>query len=567
MLSRVRPKSRRREPTREDDALAQEPLADAIMLDRSAHRSDAELFRAESPDGMVATAHYRATRIGAEVLGAGGNAIDAAIAAGLALSVCEPAGSGLGGMAMMLVHRADTRRTFTIEGPCRAPRSATPEAVAASNRYRGARAAAVPTQVSVFAHAHERFGSLPIAELIEPSARLADDGLPVTPLFASLVAEYASVLAQESGGAVYLDANGAAPAPGSVFRNPALASTLRRLADAGFDDFYRGDIAREIATHMQSCDGFIAAEDLAELEPPLEGEPLRGSYRGRTLDTLGPPGGGVTVLHILNLLEASGRSDLDVDDPDDAVHLAEVIRRARLERKNFYLGIGKHPDASVERLLEPERIATTAATIRAREAEAAGSDPNGSGETTHVVTADRAGNVVSMTQSIERSFGSSVVTPALGFLYNGYLRAFKVQSKMHPHYIRPGAPARSSAAPTIISRDGVPESAIGSSGSERMASSIVTTLLRLWRHGDAFRAVLGPRLHATPDDRVLLERERWSDACIAALEARGFKLEMLDAYAFKTGGLQLLTRDNDSFIGVGEPRRDGAASGPVARAT
>ncbi len=535
-------------------------LDDERMLDRSAHRSEAEYFRDASTEGMVATAHYRATRVGAEVLGAGGNAIDAAIAAGLALGVCEPAGSGLGGMAMMVVYLADERRTFTVEGPCRAPRAATPEAVAASNRYRGARATAVPTQVSVFARAHERYGSLPIAELLEPAARLADEGLPVTPMFAGLIGEYASPLSQESGGALYLDANGAAPAPGSFFRNPALAATLRRLADAGFDDFYRGDIAREIVRHMQSCDGFITAEDLAELEAPLERETLRGTYRGRSIETVPPPGGGVTVLHILDLLEACGRGELDLENADDVVHVAEVIRRARIERRDYYLGIRKHPDTSVERLLEPDRLAAAAAAIRDRE-------ERGAGETTHIVTADRNGNLVSMTQSIERSFGSKVVTPELGFLYNGYLRAFKVQSKKHPHYLRPGAPARSNAAPSIVFRDGVPECAIGSSGSERMASSIVTTLLRLWRHGDAFEAVHGPRIHATPDDTILLERERWSDACIAALEARGFTLETLDAYAFKTGGLQLLARDGDAFVGVGEPRRDGAASGPIARAT
>jgi gamma-glutamyltranspeptidase/glutathione hydrolase len=172
---------------------------------------------------------------------------------------------------------------------------------------------------------------------------------------------------------------------------------------------------------------------------------------------------------------------------------------------------------------------------------------------------DSQGNAVAMTQSIERSFGSCEITPELGFLYNGFLRSFKVVNQRHPHYLRPGAPARSNAAPTLVLRQGKPWAALGSTGSERLASGIFQVLLRLGRQGP-FEAVHAPRLHATPEELVLLEADRFPAACLEALERHGFSLERLEPYSFRMGGLQLVVREDEAFRGVGEPRRDGAAA-------
>jgi gamma-glutamyltranspeptidase/glutathione hydrolase len=188
-------------------------------------------------------------------------------------------------------------------------------------------------------------------------------------------------------------------------------------------------------------------------------------------------------------------------------------------------------------------------------------EATGRGETTHVSVMDGEGNIVSLTQSIERSFGAAVVTAGLGFIHNGYLRAFKVRNRRHPHYLRPGAPARSNAAPTIVFRDGRPWAALGSTGSERIGSGIFEVLLRL-RRDRPFDAVHGPRLHATPQRHVLWEGERFPEGSREALLERGFTVESLGPYSFQVGGLQLATREGATFTGVAEPRRDGAAAGP-----
>jgi len=528
------------------------PALDASFCDRSDHRDHAHWWSDRSADGMVATAHYEATRIGAEVLGRGGNAVDAAVAASLALGVCEPAGSGLGGMAIFLIHLRASGRTFVVEGPCRAPSLATPEAVAGSHRYRGHRAVAVPTHPATLAWVLERYGTRPASELLEPAAELAAAGLAVTPLLASLTSQYESGLAAESGARLYLP-QGRPLRAGEHLRNPELAATLRRLAEHGLADFYTGEIGRRIARDMRRNEGFVSEEDLREVPWPAERDPLVVRFRGWDVASTPPPSGGITLLEMMRILEGTRGGEVDPEDPSDAVLLAEVIRRARRDRQRQYRRTRRAPDTRIEELIEEPFLARAVHKVRARLDEP--------GETTHLSVADRDGNVVALTQSIERSFGSKVAAEGLGFLYNGYLRAFKVQAKNHPHYLRPGADARSNAAPTLAFRKGEPVAAIGCSGSERMASSIFLTLLRLARGADPFDAVHAPRMHATPDDLVLFE-ERFAPEVLRALEARGFTLRPLEPYAFKTGGLQLVARVGGDHVGVGEPRRDGAASRP-----
>jgi gamma-glutamyltranspeptidase/glutathione hydrolase len=174
---------------------------------------------------------------------------------------------------------------------------------------------------------------------------------------------------------------------------------------------------------------------------------------------------------------------------------------------------------------------------------------------------DSFGNVVSATQSIERSFGAKVASSKLGFLYNGYMKGFKIENKRHPHYLRPGAVARSNAAPTILFSGGHPAAAIGSTGSERMVSGIFQTLVRL-QYQTPFEAVSAPRLHCTPEGDVLIEADRFHHETLGLLKRDGFSVQALDAWSFSAGGLQLVTCDGGRFCGVGEPRRDGAAAGP-----
>jgi gamma-glutamyltranspeptidase/glutathione hydrolase len=527
-------------------------LDDHRMLDRSDRRDDSAAWSASSTHGVIATAHYRATAVGAEILEAGGNAVDAAIAAGFALGVVEPGGSSVGGMAMMLIHRAATGETIALDGSCRAPRRATPELLAHANRNRGHRAVAVPTHVAVMEHARKNFGRMTAAQLVAPAVRLAEEGFPLAPLQRALLLENRRPLRKRSGGRFLLDADGRPPAIGSRITQPILARTLRRLGEAGPLDFYTGEIAQLIHDDMQQHNGLLDRDDLADIPWPVEREPLTGSFGGWSVRALPPPGGGATLLQMLHLFDALAPDELDPDSPEAAVLFATIIRRARCDRRRYRLGrAGKHGDAVPDRT-SLAYARKTAATLRQR--------LDRRGETSHLSIIDPEGNAAALTQSIERSFGSMTAAEELGFLYNGYMRAFKLVNQRHPHYLRPGAVARSNAAPTIVLQGGRPRAVIGSTGSERMASGIVEVLARL-RTQSAFEAVLAPRLHCTPQGEVLLEADRFSTEALDALRRHGFTISPLDAWSFKVGGLQLATYENGTCCAVADPRRDGAGAG------
>lgn len=529
------------------------------LFDREQRRDDPRAWTATASGGVVATAHYLATAAGAAMLRSGGNAIDAAVAASAALGVCEPAGSGLGGMSLMLVHLAEPGRTFSIEGPCRAPRAADPDAVAGGRRYRGYGAVAIPGNPAVLGHALARYGRLNAADVLAPAIGLAQVGYPVTAFQHRLMSRYAGALRRGSAGRLFLSGAGdGKPHPaGHLLRQPALARTLQRLADAGFEDFYRGAVARTLAADMACNGGFIDADDLARFPLPREGEPIAVDFAGGRVLTLGPPGGGIALGEMLGLFEVLGPPGGDGHgrpDPDGAqgcLLLAAIMRRAREDRRRYRLRTGAEHPGEAAVLLTAAAVRVAAQALRAT---------TGSGETTHISVLDPAGNAVALTQSIERSFGAAECCPELGFLYNGFLRAFKVENSRHPHYLRPGAPARSNACPTIALRAGRPWAVLGSTGSERAASGVFQTLVRLAAGQTPFAAVHGPRLHCTPQGEVLLEADRFGSGCKEALRAAGLRLTDLGPYAFKAGGIQLVCETADGITGVADPRRDGSAA-------
>ncbi|MET0105462.1 MAG: gamma-glutamyltransferase [Sedimenticola sp.] len=523
---------------------------------RENQRQQPESWTSRSVKGVVATAHWLASHAGAEILDQGGNAVDAAIASSLALGVCEPAGSGLGGMATMLVFHAGSGRTFTIENPCRAPLLATPERVAQAGRYRGYPAVAVMTYVSVMAHTLSHYGTMAPSQVLAPAIRLAEEGYPVSPFQHKLLQRYKNVLKAGSVYKQYFDAHDEVMPAGTIYRQPDLARTLKRLATAGFNDFYQGEIASVIAKDMASSGGFITADDLISLPRPVERKPLSTLFRDSIVYTVGPPGGGVALLEMLNLFDVLVDRKFDPDRPEGCILLAEIIRRARSDRRHFRLRTGADKLANASELLTKEYANRTAQEIRESLSE--------SGETSHLSVIDSFGNAVAITQSIERSFGAAEMSHDLGFLYNGFMRAFKVENRRHPHYLRPGAVVRSNAVPSLICKGDNPTAALGSTGSERAPSGVFQVLVRLAMGQTPFEAVQAPRLHCTPEREVLLEAERFPDAVTKQLSSQGFNVHVLEPYAFKMGAIQLVVRNDEGIVGVADPRRDGAAIGAAA---
>jgi gamma-glutamyltranspeptidase/glutathione hydrolase len=528
-----------------------------------------------SARGMVATQHYHATEAGAAMLAAGGNAVDAAVAAAFALGVVEPAACGLGGQTMLLLHLAEDGRKFCLDGATRAPNRTPPGGLKRSAHLRGHRATTVPSTPAVLAYALKHYGSKRLDEVLAPAIELAEQGYRISPLQHYLTRRELRHLRNHSAGALMLK-SGRTPYPiGAVFQQPVLAKTLLRLAEAGVEDFYQGEIARAIHADMLANDGLLRDDDLARIPWPTERRPLATHFGPMRVFTFPPPGAGRTLIEALNLLAQFPEAARDPDSPRGALLLAHVIRKANLDRADRpedpvlfaqELDLGEditHLDYAkrVARRIKGRLLRNV--SPRARAPTHAPNTGAHSGETTHLSAMDAAGNVVALTQSIERVYGSLSASPELGFIYNNYMSAFEYQDISHPYFLRPNAVPWASVAPTIVFRGQRPWLAVGSPGSERIVSAILQVLLRLERGATPFEAVESPRLHCSVEGKVSLEATRMRDDIPRLLAQHGFAIDARDPYSFYLGCVQLVLRENGQFLGVADPRRDGSAAGPA----
>lgn len=518
--------------------------------DRKLHRPQRI---AVSRQGMVATAHYHATEAGAEMLAAGGNAIDAAAAAAFALGVCEPAASGLGGQTMMLIHLVEPRRTFALDGSSRAPNRATPESLSKPDRRRGYRATTVPSTPAVLQYALQTYGKLKLDRILEPAIHLAEAGYEISLLQFLLTRRDLKYLRNRSAAPFFLREGTRPYAAGSVFRQPVLAATLRRLAKEGVEDFYQGEIAEKIHLDMEGNGGLLHKDDLAQIPQPIERKPVTGRFEGCRVFTFPPPGAGRTLIQMLNVYQQLKPNRRDFDTPEGAVMLAETIRRAFLDRQDRPFDPSFFPQVTGERMLKEDYAQLVARQITRRIRTA--------GDTTHLSVMDREGNIVALTQSIERIYGSCVATPELGFLYNDYMSAFDCEDISHPYHMRPNAAPWASVAPTIVFRGRKPWLALGSPGSERITPSIFQVLARLQKM-PAFAAVDAPRLYCSLKGKVSLELTRMRSDIPPTLERHGYQIDRRDPYSFFMGCVQLVVCEGGEFTGVADPRRDGSAAGP-----
>ena len=510
---------------------------------------------AASRFGMVSTAQYHATNAGAQILEQGGNAVDAAVAAAFALGVCEPQASGLGGQTMMLIHRADEKRTFALDGSSRAPNRAVVEAFSRKTaRRRGYTASTVPSTPATLSYALEMYGTLKLPFILQPAIELAEEGYQITKLQNRLQRRELKDFRKANGGAFFLR-NGDKPLPvGSVFKQPVLAKTLRRLADKGIEDFYLGQIAASICDDMQRNGGLIQKDDLANIPMPIEREPLTCRFGNMDVRTMPPPGAGRTLVEMLNILRKFPAKERNPDTPQGALLLVEVIRRAQLDRRDRPFDPNFYPQVQDRRMVSRDYAKLVSEQIQARIQKG--------GETTHLSVMDRHDNVVALTQSIELVYGAKVVTPGLGFLYNNYMNDFEYEDISHPYYLRPNGVPWASVAPTIIFRENTPWLAIGSPGSDRITSTIVQILIRLAQQSP-FDAVAAPRLHCSFDGKVSLEAAYMRDDIPKVLEKRGFQIDIRQPMSFYLGCVQMVLAENAEFIGVADPRRDGSAKGPA----
>lgn len=516
--------------------------------------------------GMVASQHWLATAAGVEMLKAGGNAMDAAVATAFALGVVEPAACGLGGQTFMLIHDAESGRQIALDGSSRAPHRIVPGVLPKAERFHGHRASTVPSTPAVLAWALARYGNLSLAQVLQPSIRLAEQGFPVSQLMHDLTQREIKSLRAGTAAPLFLKNAKTPYRVGQTFKQPMLGKTLRRLAEVGVEDFYQGDIARAIAADMTAHDGLIQLDDLAQIPYPVEREPLTTEFRGQRVVTFAEPGAGRVLISMLNVLEQLPDELLDPDTPNGALLLAQLIRQANSDRRDQPFDRDQHPQSDIDPMTELDYAQHVAERIRGELSSPRLSDDETRGDTTHLSVMDGQGNAVALTQSIERVYGSCAASPELGFIYNNYMSAFEVGDITHPYYLRPNAVPWASVAPTLVYRDDSPWLAIGSPGSARIVSAVAQVLLRLIVKGERpFDAVDAPRLHCSTRGKVSLEAPRMRSDLARLLADYGLRLDDRGPYAFYLGCVQLAMRQagdqSGELIGVADPRRDGAAGG------
>ena len=547
--------------------------------DFGADRTGGEMFATRSVvyarNGMVAAAHPQAVRIGVEILKQGGSAVDAAIAVNAALGFLEPTANGIGGDLFAIVWDAETGRLYGLNASGRAPASLTADKVPAEEDgtipLYSPYAWTIPGTVDGWFTLHEKFGALPMKELLAPAIRAARDGEPVPEVIAAAWERSARVFRDKPGFASTFLPDGRAPRVGETFRNPDLAKSLELIAEHGADAFYRGAIAQAIVAFSEKHGGFIAKEDLADHHSDWV-EPVSTTYRGVELWELPPNGQGIAALQMLNILESFDLSGMGRDSVDFWHVMVEAKKLAFEDRARFYAD-PEFAEVPVEWLISKEYGRERAALIdmkRAARRVEAGHPPLSEGDTTFLCTADAKGNMVSLIQSNYTGFGSGYVVEGWGFGIQDRGGLFNLDPDS-ANYLEPGKRPFHTIIPAFATRDGKPWMAFGVMGGDMQPQGHVQVLvnlldfeMNLQEAGDAARYYHGGSSEPTGTLMTtggVLSLETGVSAQIRRdLAKRGHRIaETVGRY----GGYQAIVRDPETgvYAGATESRKDGCALG------
>lgn len=535
-----------------------EKIESKFKPDNSGHCSVSE-------NGMVSTQSSFATDIGKQILLQKGNAVDAAVAAAFALGVSESQASGLGGQTMLLI--GNSKHKIAIDGSSRAPSLAHASSIYKDDRSVGYRATTVPSTPAVLWYVHKNYGKLKWEELLEPAIALAEKGFPISALQNKLLTRefenFKKVPSQS--GIKYFFNNGIPFSEGQLFKQPELAELLKKTSHKGVHEFYRGQTAKQIDADMRENGGILRYDDLALIPFPIERQPLTVPFRGLDIFTMPPPGGGMTLAYALNMLNFVEK-EYKVKNEHHLYHIfINIIRKAFLERAdrpydaNFFPQISDnakmldetHAYHSIREIIED---------VDKKLLPIIPSEDEMSGDTTHLSVIDKHGLAVSLTQSIERVYGSKAVADGLGFIYNNYLFDFEYNKPEHPYYIRPNATPWATVAPTLIYNGKNIWMSLGSPGSERIVSTLLLFILRVTdRHFSIDEAMKAPRIHCSLGGKVSLEAERFAPSLLEYLKKQEYRINIREDYAFYLGSVQavLKRQRGKGFQGIADIRRDG----------
>lgn len=556
-------------------------LACGLLSSNPATASDrvtGEIFAHSSPvlatEAMAATSQPLATQVALQIMRQGGNAIDAAIAANAMLGLVEPVGNGIGGDLFAIVWDAKSKKLYGLNGSGRSPKSLTRQWFI-DNDYQqippfGPLPVSVPGAVDGWFMLHQRFGKLPMEEILQPTIRYAGQGFPVTQLIAYYWDRSVPRLEEWPGFTEQFTIDGRAPRDGEIWRNPGLANTLKTIAEQGRDAFYKGDIARTIADYMRENDGFLSYDDLAEHSGEWV-EPVSTNYRGYDVWELPPNGQGIAVLQMLNILEQFDIAGMRRDSAE-FVHLFTEAKKLVFEdRAKFYAD----PDFNklpVKRLISKKYAKQRAELIDLQQAAKefpAGDEVLNQGDTIYLTTADAEGNMVSLIQSNYRGMGSGMTPPGLGFILQDRGEMFSLEEG-HFNAFEPGKRPFHTIIPAFITKDGKPWMSFGLMGGAMQPQGHVQIIVNMLDFGmDVQAAGDAPRIHHTgsseptgevmTDGGILNLETGFSYETIRGLMRLGHRIQFANG---PYGGYQAIHKaENGVYWGATESRKDGQASG------
>jgi len=530
--------------------------------------------------GMIVAPQVLAAESGADVLRRGGNAVDAAVTAAFVQGVVDPQMGGIGGGGVMLVHPAGTGSDVVLEFLPRAGsrvredqwESAFTREAAHSFGYVlegalndiGYGSIGVPGTVLGLHEALARFGTIPWAEAIAPAVAVARDGFPVSVYMhqdwefdtgPDVVAHRERLRATAEALRVYTK-DGKLYAPGEILVQPDLARTLSSIAAGGAEVFYRGEVAEAMAADLEANGASVTAEDLADYGVRVT-EPLRGSYRGRTVVSPGPPAGGVALIQLLNFLEGEDLGAIGWPSAEGARLRARAMAWVFAEQER-HMADPAFVDVPVDDLLAKDRAAEARSRAARGSSVLAGAMLPDTPTTTNVSVVDAHGNAVSLTHTLGTSSG--VVTPGLGFGYNNYLNSFDPRPGSI-HSLAPGKTRVTMMAPTLVLEDERPSVVIGALGGNKILTGVGQTLVNLIDHGHGLlEAVSAPRLHV---DRGDVHAEgRIPSTVVDALRHDGLRVNRhVHNYDLYFAMVQALRIGEDGGLrGASDPRGDGGVA-------
>lgn len=531
--------------------------------------------------GMVASHNALSSEITAEILSNGGNAIDAGAALGFALAVTLPRAGNVGGGGFMLVHVAKLNKTIAIDFRETAPSAAHQDmffdkdgnVAVMDPAYRFShKSSAVPGSVAGLAHIVEQYGTMTLAEVLEPAIRLARDGIIVTYDLAADLARSQRLKNNPAALKKFYKPDGSNYEVGELFKQPDLAWTLSEIAEHGVDAFYKGSVAEKIVADMEAHNGLITMDDLANYKV-IEREPVRGTFRGYDIEAIpAPSSGGTHVIQMLNILENFPLKEMGPGSAD-ALHVTAEAMKLSYADRSKYLGDPDFVEVPTKSLVNKDYAKSLADKIsmdRAIPSEEIGPGDltmYESDETTHYSVVDSEGNMVGNTYTLMFSFGSGVVIEGTGILMNNNMGNFTLRPDIPDAFGLMGSennmisPLRrpvSSMSPVIVSKDGRPFFMTGTPGGSKIISANMQMVLNVLEYGmNIGDASVVPRIHHQWYPEELLLEGGISPDTIRLLRQKGHKINF-NEFSAGMGSLQSVMMKDGMFYGYSDPRRPGA---------